>query len=63
MTSPMWIAQEVNLESQQERFRLDIMEKKNLIVGKAKHLRRTLTSPGETMGSPLLGDFKNNLGR
>lgn len=28
MTSPMWIAQEVNLESQQERFRLDIMEKK-----------------------------------
>lgn len=28
MTSPMWIAQEVNLESQQEIFRLDIMEKK-----------------------------------
>lgn len=47
-----------SLESQQEGFGLDI-KKKILIVRKVKHWRRTLTSPGEIVGSPPLGDFKN----
>lgn len=47
-----------SLESQQEGFGLDV-KKKNLTVRKAKHWRSTLTSPKETVGSPLLGDFKN----
>jgi len=46
------------LESQQEGFGLDI-KKKIIIVRKVNHLRRTLTSPGEAVGSPLSGDFKN----
>lgn len=51
-----------SLESQQEGFRLDL-RKKPVIVVKAKHLRRMVTSPGETVGSLLLGDFENKSGR